>query len=111
MSRPENSARPAGPLPGSRPVAPRNGHAVAGLVLGIVALATCWIPLLYLLVAVPTGVVGVLQGRTGRRLVVEDEATNGGIAKAAVICSAVALGLCLANLGLGALLATNYTGP
>ena len=52
-----------------------------------------------------------MQGRKGRRLAVEGEATNGGLARAAVICSGVALVLCLANLGLGALLATNYTGP
>lgn len=105
MSHPEDrTASPYGEA------APRNGHAVAGLVLGIVALATCWIPLAYLVVAAPCGIVGIVQGVTGRRLAADGLATNPGVARAAVICSVTGVALCVLNLAFGAILASSYTG-
>ena len=108
--RPVPSAGPDGDPDGDPAGGRRNGHGRAGLVLSLVALCTFWIPLLYLLLAVPSGILGVVHGVKGRRLAAEGEATNPGEARAAVICGIVALALCLLNLALGALLATNYTG-
>ncbi len=70
----------------SHPDAPRNEFGVASLVLGAVALITCW-----LLIGVPFGVAAVVTGDIGRRRVTRGEANNPRIALAGIGLGVVAI--------------------
>ncbi len=70
----------------SQPDAPRNEFGVASLLLGVVALITCW-----LLVGVPFGVAAVVTGDIGRRRVQRGEASNLRTALAGIALGAVAI--------------------
>ncbi|HUH68913.1 MAG TPA: DUF4190 domain-containing protein [Mycobacterium sp.] len=70
----------------SHPDAPRNQFGVASLILGVVALLTCW-----LLLGVPFGVAAVITGDTARRRVQRGEANNPRTAIAGIVLGAVAI--------------------
>ena len=65
---------------------PRNGMAVAALVVGVIALLTCWIFL-----GLPLAIVGLVLGIVAMRRAKRGLATNRGTAIAAVVVNAVAL--------------------
>ncbi len=70
----------------SHPDAPRNEFGVASLILGLVALMTCW-----LLVGVPFGIAAVVTGDIGRRRVQCGAADNPRTAMAGIALGAVAI--------------------
>jgi hypothetical protein len=78
----------------SQPDAPRNQFGVASLLLGVVALITCW-----LLVGVPFGIAAVVVGDIGRRRVKRGEANNPRIALAGIVLGAVAIVAGLVAIG------------
>lgn len=82
----------------------RNSKGRTGMVLGIVALCTFWIPFLYLVTALPMSILAIVFGVQGRGLAARGEADNPGQALAAVICGSIALGLCILNGLVGAVL-------
>lgn len=86
--------------------APKNGPGTAALTLGIIALCTFWVPLLYLVGAVPCAIIAIVQGSKGRKLAAAGWATNGGKAKAGVVCGIIALILCMLDFALGIWLST-----
>jgi Domain of unknown function (DUF4190) len=69
-----------------RPVAPRNQVGVASVILGVVALGTCW-----LLIGVPLGIAAVLTGDVARRRVQRREANNPRAAVAGIVLGAAAI--------------------
>ena len=81
--------------------APKNGPGTAALTLGIIALCTFWVPFLYLITSVPCAIIAIVQGSKARRLAAAGWATNGGKAKAGVICAVIAIVLCVLNFLLG----------
>ena len=89
------------PAMGGYPVAPRNGAGAASLTLGVIALATFWIPILYLIGSVPCAIIAIVQGSKGRRLAASGWATNPGQARAGMVCGTIALILCGVSLAVG----------
>jgi hypothetical protein len=85
---------------------PKNGPGTAALTLGIIALCTFWVPVLYLIGAVPCAIIAIVQGSKGRKLAAAGWATNDGKAKAGIVCGIVALVLCLLVLIGGIVIAT-----
>ena len=78
----------------SHPDAPRNQVGVASLILGVVALTTCW-----LLIGVPLGIAAVLTGDVARRRVQRREANNPRAAIAGIVLGAVAIAAGLFAIG------------
>ena len=78
----------------SHPDAPRNEVGVASLLVGIVALITCW-----LLIGVPFGIAAVITGDVGRRRVQRGEANNPRIALAGMVLGAVSIVAGLVAIG------------
>ena len=78
----------------SQPDAPRNEIGVASLILGLVALLTCW-----LLIGVPFGIAAVMTGDVARRRVQRGEADNPRIAMAGMVLGAVAIAAGLVAIG------------
>jgi Domain of unknown function (DUF4190) len=78
----------------SHPNAPRNEVGVASLLVGIVALITCW-----LLIGVPFGIVAVITGDVARRRVQRGEANNPRIAIAGMVLGAAAIAAGLVAIG------------
>jgi hypothetical protein len=78
----------------SHPDAPRNEFGVASVLLGVVALMTCW-----LLIGVPFGIAAVITGDTARRRVQRGVASNPRTAKAGIALGAVAIVAGLAAIG------------
>jgi Domain of unknown function (DUF4190) len=74
--------------------APRNEVGVASLLVGIVALITCW-----LLIGVPFGIAAVITGDVGRRRVQRGEANNPRIALAGMVLGAVSIAAGLVAIG------------
>lgn len=68
------------------PDTPRNEFGVASLILGLVALITCW-----LLVGVPFGIAAVITGDIARRRVQRGVANNPRIATAGIVLGVVAI--------------------
>lgn len=68
----------AGPPPAQKP---RNGMGTAALVLGILAILTCWLPV----VGFVLGLVAIILGAIGRSRAKKLQATNGGVALAGLI--------------------------
>ncbi|MDL5157724.1 DUF4190 domain-containing protein [Actinomycetospora termitidis] len=90
------------------PPKPKNGMGVAALVFGILALLTCWVPIVGLVL----GILAIIFGVVGRGRVRKQQATNGGVALTGlwlgvisvvlnIIATVVLGGLFLAFLGVG----------
>ncbi|MCV7103712.1 DUF4190 domain-containing protein [Mycobacterium palustre] len=77
----------------SHPDAPRNEVGVASLLVGLVALGTCW-----LLIGVPFGIAAVITGDVGRRRVQRGEADNPRIALAGMALGATSIAAGLAAI-------------
>jgi Domain of unknown function (DUF4190) len=75
----------------SHPDAPRNQFGVASLILGAVALASCW-----LLIGVPLGIAAVVTGDIARGRITRGEANNPRVAIAGMVLGAVAIAAGLA---------------
>jgi hypothetical protein len=82
---------------GGGPVAARNGLGTAALVLGILALVTCWT----VIGGVVLGVLAVIFGLIGRGRVKRGEATNGGSALAGIITGALGILAAAALIAVG----------
>ena len=78
----------------SHPEAPRNEFGVASLILGLVALFTCW-----LLIGVPFGIAAVITGDIARRRVQRGQANNPRIATAGIALGVVAIVAGLTAIG------------
>jgi ABC-type phosphate transport system permease subunit len=78
----------------SHPDAPRNEFGVASLILGLVALLTCW-----LLIGVPFGIAAVITGDIARRRVERRVANNPRTAMAGIVLGAVAIVAGLVAIG------------
>jgi hypothetical protein len=78
----------------SHPDAPRNEFGVASVLLGVVALMTCW-----LMIGVPFGIAAVITGDTARRRVRRGVADNPRTATAGIALGAVAIAAGLAAIG------------
>ncbi|WP_068179036.1 DUF4190 domain-containing protein [Mycobacterium sp. UM_CSW] len=78
----------------TQPDVPRNEVGVASLLVGIVALLTCW-----LLIGVPFGIAAVITGDVARRRVQRGEASNPRIALAGMVLGAIAIAAGLAAIG------------
>ena len=76
------------------PDAPRNEFGVASLILGLVALMTCW-----LLIGVPFGIAAVITGDIGRGRVKSGEANNPRTAMAGIVLGGVAIVAGLVAIG------------
>lgn len=81
------------------PDAPRNQFGVASLILGVVALITCW-----LLIGVPLGIAAVVTGDIARRRVKRGEANNPRTAMAGIVLGAVSIVAGLVAIGYYSLL-------
>jgi ABC-type phosphate transport system permease subunit len=68
------------------PHAPRNELGVASVLLGLVALISCW-----LLIGIPFGIAAIITGDMARGRVKRGEATNRGAAIAGIVLGAVAI--------------------
>jgi hypothetical protein len=78
----------------SHPDAPRNQFGVTSLLLGGLALATCW-----LLIGVPLGIAALLTGDIARRRVNRGEANNPRAAIAGMVLGAAAIAAGLVAIG------------
>ena len=100
----ENPARGGGRALGDRPV--RNGLGTAALVLGILAILTCWT----VVGGIVFGVLGLVFGLIGRSRGRRAEATNGGAALAGAITGAIGLLLSIALITFGVSLLNTKAG-
>ncbi|MCH0542542.1 DUF4190 domain-containing protein [Streptomyces sp. MUM 203J] len=91
---PDTSGYPApyGPGGWGAPAQPNNGLGIASMVLGIIAVVTCWAWGL----GVVLGVLALIFGIIGQRRAKRGEATNGGMAVAGIATGAVGIVLGLA---------------
>lgn len=78
----------------SQPEQPRNEMGVASLLVGLVALVTCW-----LLIGVPFGIAAVITGDIARRRVQRGEANNPRMALAGMVLGTVAIAAGLVAIG------------
>ncbi|OBB69867.1 DUF4190 domain-containing protein [Mycobacterium sp. 852014-50255_SCH5639931] len=78
----------------SQPEQPRNEMGVAALLVGLVALLTCW-----MLIGVPFGIAAVITGDIARRRVQRGEANNPRIALAGMALGAVSIAAGLVVIG------------
>lgn len=78
----------------SQPEQPRNEMGVASLLVGLIALVTCW-----LLVGVPFGIAAVITGDIARRRVQRGEADNPRMALAGMLLGAVSIAAGLVAIG------------
>ncbi len=76
------------------PDAPRNEFGVAALILGLLALFTCW-----LLIGVPFGIAAVITGDVARRRAQRGAASNPRVATAGIVLGVVAIVAGLAAIG------------
>lgn len=76
------------------PDVPRNQVGAASVILGVVALITCW-----LLIGVPMGIAAVLTGDVARRRVQRGEANNPRAAIAGIVLGAAAIVAGLVAIG------------
>ncbi|OBI23027.1 MULTISPECIES: DUF4190 domain-containing protein [unclassified Mycobacterium] len=73
---------------------PRNEMGVASLLVGLVAVGTCW-----MLVGVPFGIAAVITGDVARRRVSRGEASNPRTALAGMVLGAVSIAAGLVAIG------------
>jgi hypothetical protein len=79
-------------------------------VLGILSIPLALVPVLYLVGAVPCGVLAITRSRRARLLAAEGRATNEEAARWGFWLGAVGLVTALANFALGAVLAVDVAG-
>lgn len=72
---------------GGAPASPKNGLGITALIVAIIALIFCWLPVVGTVLAI----VGLILGFVARGRVKRGQATNGGMALAAIVISALAL--------------------
>lgn len=77
-----------------QPEQPRNEMGVASLLVGLVALVTCW-----LLIGVPFGIAAVITGDLARRRVQRGEANNPRMALAGMVLGVVSIAAGLVAIG------------
>lgn len=77
----------------SQPVTPRNQVGVASVILGLCAIATCW-----LMIGVPLGVAAVMTGDIARGRAARGDATNPRAAVAGMVLGGLAIAAGLAAL-------------
>lgn len=99
----ESSATPAGPEWGEPGYgAPSrgqsNGLGTAALVLGILAVLTCW----SIVGGIVLGIIAIVLGLIGRGRAKRGEASNGGVATAGTVLGAIGLVLSLVLIAVGA---------
>jgi len=83
------------PVPrGGAPDRPQNQFGVASVILGLIALMTCW-----LMIGVPFGIAAVITGDLGRGRVKSGLADNPRTAIAGIVLGAVAIAAGLAAIG------------
>ena len=80
-----------------------NGLALAGMILGIVSVVTCWVPFAYLVSGLVGGIVAVVLSHKGRTAA-RQGAGGGGMAMAGLVCGYLGIALSIANGVAGALL-------
>lgn len=73
----------------------KNDLGKRAMTLGIISLCTVWIPVLSLLVSLPTGLFAVARGIAGRKAVSLGEATNDSQAVVGIVTGSIGAGLCL----------------
>ncbi|OBF04016.1 DUF4190 domain-containing protein [Mycobacterium sp. ACS4054] len=78
----------------SQPDAPRNEMGVAALLVGVVALLTCW-----MLLGVPFGIAAVITGDVAGRRAQRGEATNARTALAGMVLGAVSIAAGIVAIG------------
>lgn len=78
----------------TQPDTPRNEVGVASLLIGFVALITCW-----LLVGVPFGIAAVITGDIARRRVQRGQANNPRVALAGMALGVVSIAAGLVAIG------------
>ncbi|WP_454560858.1 DUF4190 domain-containing protein [Mycobacterium haemophilum] len=88
----------------SQPV-PRNEFGVVSLILGVVALITCW-----LLIGIAFGIAAVVTGDIARRRVQRGEANNPRVAMTGIALGAVSIVAALIAVGLYAQSNAGQTG-
>lgn len=69
------------------PPQPRNGMGTAALVLGILAILTCWLPI----VGFVLGLIAIILGVIGRGRVKKMQATNGGAATTGLVLGVLSM--------------------
>jgi membrane-bound ClpP family serine protease len=85
--------------------APRNGMGLAALILGVIAILTCWIVIggVFGLLAIVLGVLGASRARRGR-------ATNRGVAITGIVTGAIGLVLAIVILVTAGTLFVSFGG-
>lgn len=81
MSTPGDPQGQWDPTTQTMPPKPRNGMGTAALILGILAILTCWIPV----VGFVLGLIALILGVVGRGRVKKLQATNGGAATTGLV--------------------------
>ncbi len=76
------------------PDRPQNQFGVASVILGLIALMTCW-----LMIGVPFGIAAVITGDLGRGRVKRGDANNPRTAMTGIVLGAVAIAAGLAAIG------------
>ena len=98
---------PGGAVPEARP---ENAAGTTALVLGILSIPLALVPVLYVIGAVPCGVLAILRSRRARVLAEEGRATNPEMARWGFWLGAVGLTIAVLNFTLGAVLAVSVQG-
>lgn len=80
-----------------------NGLALAGMILGIVSLVTCWVPFAYIVSGLVGGIVAVVLSHKGRAAA-RRGAGGAGQALAGLICGYAGIVLSVVNGIVGAIL-------
>jgi hypothetical protein len=105
MGGPHELAGAAGPA-----TRPENGPGTTALLLGALAVPLAFVPVLYVVGAVPCAVVAVLRSRRARALVAEGRATNAASARWGLWLAALALVIAGLNLAVAVYLAVQVAG-
>ena len=83
-----------------------NGLALAGMICGIIAVTTFWVPFVYLVSGLAVGIVAVVLSHRARSATARG-ATGSGQALTGLICGYAGIALSIANGVAGAILFTS----
>lgn len=89
---------------------PGDAKAQQAMVMGIIACCTWWIPFLYLVTAVPLGILALVFGLKAKALGRQGLLSAHGKAQAGVLCGAISLGLSALSAMIGIALAVGSSG-